>query len=43
MYCPDVYKQAKDIVLMVTAAFLLGRLYEKIKHAKKMMDKEIGE
>lgn len=43
MYCPEVYKQAKDMLLMVTAAFLLGRLYEKIKRAKKMAEKELGE
>ena len=32
--CPEVWKQAKDLVMLMTAAFLAGRLYEKIKLAK---------
>lgn len=37
--CPEVWKQAKDLVLLMTAAFLAGRLYEKIKMAKAAIKK----
>ena len=43
MYCPEVYKQAKDMLLMVTAAFLLGRLYEKVKRAKAAIKNSEGD
>lgn len=39
MYCSDVYKQAKDLVVLLTAAFLLGRLYEKYQNTKKEIQK----
>ena len=35
MYTTEVYRQAKDLVVLLTAAFLIGRLYEKYKNAQK--------
>lgn len=35
MYSNDVYRQAKDLVVLLTAAFLIGRIYEKYKNNKK--------
>ena len=37
--CPEVWKQAKDLVMLMTAAFLAGRLYEKVKIAKAAVKK----
>lgn len=35
MYSTEVYRQAKDLVVLLTAAFLLGRIYEKYVTARK--------
>ena len=41
--CPEVWKQAKDLVMLMTAAFLAGRLYEKVKRAKAAIKNTEGE
>ena len=43
MYSLDVYKQAKELVVLIAVSFFVGRLYEKIKIAKMAMKREIGE
>ena len=35
MYQSEIFKQAKSLVLLLTGAFLLGRLYEKCKNLEK--------
>lgn len=35
MYNAEIYRQAKDLVVLVTAVFLLGRIYEKYVIARK--------
>lgn len=35
MYTNEVYRQAKDLVVLLAAAFLIGRLYEKYQNSKK--------
>lgn len=35
MYTTEVYRQAKDLVVLLTFAFLLGRAYEKYQNTKK--------